>query len=312
MSVLVVGSVALDTVETPFGKVENALGGAATYFSTAASLYTKVKLVGVVGLDFPQRHVDFLRAREVDLAGLQRLPGDTFRWAGRYDYDNLNTAHTLDTQLGLFASFNPNLPEEYRDAECVFLANIDPTLQLNVLKQVRAPKLKVLDTMNFWIASKKAELTEVIRQVDVLLMNEAECLQYAETFSLVKAARMLLSLGPRVVVAKKGEYGAALFANSTYFFAPAYPLEDVKDPTGAGDTFAGGFVGFLDREGDFSLEAMKRAVVHGSTVASFTVEDYSIDRLRPLAMPEILARAEQFRHFTDPAGEAVFSPLSAL
>ena len=309
MSIVVVGSVALDTVETPFGKRENALGGAATYFSTAASLYTQVQLVGVVGDDFPAEHVDFLASRGVDLKGLQRRPGQTFRWAGRYDYDNINNAQTLDTQLGLFASFDPQLPEDYRSADCVFLANIDPVLQLKVLEQVRQPKLKVLDSMNFWITSNKARLSEVISKVDVLLLNEGEALQYGETFSLVSAARKLLELGPKVVLAKKGEYGAALFADATYFFAPAYPLEKVVDPTGAGDTFAAGFLGYLAREGDYSLAAMKRAVIHGSTVASFTIEDYSIDRLRSLTMVDIERRVEHFKHFTDVQGEAVFETL---
>lgn len=307
--ILVVGSVALDTVETPFGKVENALGGAATYFSTAASLYTHINLVGVVGDDFPEEHVTFLRSRGVDLQGLQRRPGKTFRWAGRYDYDNLNNAQTLDTQLGLFATFDPELPGDYRDAECVFLANIDPVLQLKVLEQVRRPRLKVLDSMNFWISSNKPKLTEVISKVDVVLMNESECLQYAETFSLVSAAREILNLGPKVLLAKKGEYGAALFADATYFFAPAYPLETVKDPTGAGDTFAGGFLGYLAREGDYSLAAMKRAVIHASTVASFTIEDYSIDRLRTLSLEDIDRRVGHFRHFTDVSGEPVFEAL---
>ncbi|HEY8695396.1 MAG TPA: PfkB family carbohydrate kinase [Chloroflexota bacterium] len=309
MSITVVGSVALDTVETPFGKKENALGGAATYFSTAASLYTKVQLVGVVGDDFPEQHVDFLRGRGVDLRGLQRKPGQTFHWAGRYDYDNLNNAQTLDTQLGLFATFDPRLPEDYRAADCVFLANIDPTLQLKVLEQVRQPKLKVLDSMNFWISSNKAALTEVISKVDVVLMNEGEALQYGETFSLVTAARKILDLGPKVLLAKKGEYGAALFADQTYFFAPAYPLETVKDPTGAGDTFAGGFLGYLSRAGDYSLAAMKRAVLHASAMASFTIEDYSVDRLRTLTLDEIEARVQDFAHFTSVTGEAVFESL---
>src|SRR5579862_3074274 len=272
MSIVVVGSVALDSVETPFGRVDRALGGAATYFSTAASLYTQVQMVGVIGDDFPQTHVDFLQTRGVDIRGLQRKAGQTFHWAGRYDYDNLNNAQTLDTQLGLFASFDPRLPDEYRAADCVFLANIDPVLQLKVLEQVRQPKLKVLDSMNFWIESNKAKLTEVISKVDVVLMNEGEALQYGETFSLITAARKILGLGPKVLLAKKGEYGAALFADKTYFFAPAYPLEVVKDPTGAGDTFAGGFLGYLSRQNDYSLAAMKRAVIHGSTVASFTIE----------------------------------------
>jgi sugar/nucleoside kinase (ribokinase family) len=309
VSIVVVGSVALDTVETPFGKVERALGGAATYFSTVASLYTQVQMVGVVGDDFPQEHVEFLEGRGVDLQGLQRKPGQTFHWAGRYDYDNLNNAQTLDTQLGLFADFDPELPESYRGAECVFLANIDPTLQLKVLEQVRQPKLKVLDSMNFWISSNKAKLTEVMRKVDVVLMNEGEALMYGETFSLVTAARKILELGPKVLLAKKGESGAALFADRTYFFAPAYPLETVKDPTGAGDTFAGGFLGYLARGGDYSLAAMKRAVLHGSTVASFTIEDYSIDRLRTLTLADIESRVDHFRHFTSVTGEPIFESL---
>ncbi len=310
MSITVVGSVALDTVETPFGRVENTLGGAATYFSTAASLYTHVQLVGVVGDDFPDQHVEFLRSRGVDLRGLQRRQGKTFHWTGRYDYENLNNAETLDTQLGLFAEFDPQLPEDYRAADCVFLANIDPNLQLRVLEQVRQPKLKVLDSMNFWIASNRPALTEVIRKVDVVLMNEAEALQFGETFSLVTAARKILELGPKVLLAKRGEYGAALFAHQTYFFTPAYPLEIVKDPTGAGDTFAGGFLGYLSRAGDYSLAAMKRAVLHGSAMASFTIEDYSIDRLRTLSLADVERRVEQFAHFTSVTGEPVFESLS--
>lgn len=309
MSITVVGSVALDSVETPFGKRENSLGGAATYFSTAASLYTQVQLVGVVGDDFPQAHVDFLAERGVDLRGLQRKPGQTFHWAGRYEYDNLNNAQTLDTQLGLFATFDPELPEDYRAAECVFLANIDPALQLKVLAQVRQPKLKVLDSMNFWISSNKAALTEVISKVDVVLMNEGEALQFGETFSLVSAARTILGMGPKVLLAKKGEYGAALFADQTYFFAPAYPLETVKDPTGAGDTFAAGFLGYLARTGDYSLAAMKRAVLHGSAVASFTIEDYSIDRLRTLTLEDIERRVQDFAQFTSVTGEPIFTSL---
>jgi sugar/nucleoside kinase (ribokinase family) len=253
--------------------------------------------------------VEFLRDRGVDLCGLQRKPGQTFHWAGRYDYDNLNNAQTLDTQLGLFASFDPRLPEDYRAADCVFLANIDPTLQLKVLDQVRQPKLKVLDSMNFWITSNKAALTEVISKVDVVLMNEGEALQYGETFSLITAARKILELGPKVLLAKKGEYGAALFADQTYFFAPAYPLETVKDPTGAGDTFAGGFLGYLARERDYSLAAMKRAVLHGSAMASFTIEDYSIDRLRTLTVADVERRVQDFAQFTSVTGEPIFGSL---
>ncbi len=309
MSITVVGSVALDSVETPFGKKDDALGGAATYFSTAASLYTQVQLVGVIGDDFPEEHVEFLRGRGVGLDGLQRKHGMTFRWTGRYHYEDINTAETIDTQLGLFGDFDPELPEAYRNADCVFLANIDPVLQLRVLEQVRQPKLKVLDSMNFWITNKKEELTEVIKKVDVVLMNEGEALQYGETFSLITAARTILELGPKVLLAKRGEYGAAMFANQTFFFAPAYPLEVVKDPTGAGDTFAGGFLGYLSKAGDYSLATMKRAVLHGSAMASYTIEDYSVDRLRTLSMADIERRVQDFAHFTNPEGEAVFDRL---
>jgi len=309
VSITVVGSVALDSVETPLGKKEDALGGAATYFSTAASLYTKVQLVGVVGDDFPEEHIEFLRKRGVGLEGLQRRHGLTFRWSGRYRYEDINNAETIETQLGLFGDFDPELPESYREADCVFLANIDPDLQLKVLQQVRQPKLKVLDSMNFWITNKKEELTEVIKKVDVVLMNEGEALQYGETFSLVAAARKILQLGPKVLLAKRGEYGAAMFADQTFFFAPAYPLEVVTDPTGAGDTFAGGFLGYLSRAGDYSLAAMKRAVLHGSAMASFTIEDYSIDRLRSLTLAEVEQRVTDFAGFTSPEAEAVFDKL---
>ena len=302
MSILVVGSVALDSVQTPFGKVEDALGGSATYFAAAASLYTSTKLVAVVGDDFPQEHVDFLRSRQVDLSGLQRVEGKTFRWKGRYDYD-LNTAQTLDTQLNVFATFHPQLPDNFRDAEFVFLANIDPELQAEVAKQIRKPRLIALDTMNYWIDYKKDALTNALSLADIVLMNEAEAREYGTTFSILRAARKIMALGPRAVIIKKGEYGAALFCKSDhllsqYFFAPAYPLEKINDPTGAGDTFAGGFVGYLASHNDISIEGMKRAIIHGSVVASFTVEAFSVDRLRTLTPAEIATRYYEMQHFT--------------
>ena len=302
MSILVVGSVALDSVQTPFGKVEDALGGSATYFAAAASLYTTTKLVAVVGDDFPQEHVDFLRSRHVDLSGLQRVEGKTFRWKGRYDYD-LNTAQTLDTQLNVFATFHPQLPDNFRDAEFVFLANIDPELQAEVAKQIRKPRLIALDTMNYWIDYKKDALTDALSLADIVLMNEAEAREYGTTFSILRAARKIMALGPRAVIIKKGEYGAALFCKSDhllsqYFFAPAYPLEKINDPTGAGDTFAGGFVGYLASHNDISIEGMKRAIIHGSVVASFTVEAFSVDRLRTLTPAEIATRYYEMQHFT--------------
>jgi len=302
LSILVVGSVALDSIQTPFGRVKEALGGSATYFSLAASIYAPVNLLAVVGTDFPQEHIDFLKERGVDLKGLQIIEGKTFRWSGRYDYD-LSTAETLDTQLNVFASFHPRLPEEYRTSKYLFLANIDPHLQLEVLEQVKEPRLVVLDTMNYWINYKKEALTEAMSAVDIVMINELEARQYANTFSLVRATRKILSLGPRAVVVKKGEYGAAMFSadeepGAAFFFVPAYPLEKISDPTGAGDSFAGGFIGYLAQQGDCSDECIKRAIVHGSVVASFTVEEFSIDRLRRLTPKEIEGRYQEFKHFT--------------
>jgi sugar/nucleoside kinase (ribokinase family) len=303
VSILVVGSVALDSIQTPFGRVRDALGGAATYFSTVASLYDRVNLVGVVGSDFPREHVDFLVGRGVDTRGLQIVEGKTFRWAGRYDYD-MNVAETLATELNVFADFRPQLPDDYADAEYVFLANIDPELQMSVLEQVRSPRLIALDTMNYWIEYKRDALTEAFKRVDIVLMNEAETRQYGQTFSLIRAAQKILELGPKALVVKKGEYGAVLFANGgdptrTYFFAPAYPLEKIADPTGAGDTFAGGFMGYLahTRQGAENM-AIRQAIVHGTVVASFTVEGFSLERLRSLGLDDILKRYEAFKRFT--------------
>ncbi|MDE3075674.1 MAG: sugar kinase, partial [Chloroflexota bacterium] len=268
----------------------------------------QTQIIGVVGTDFSSTHIDFLQGRGVDVSGLQRLPGRTFRWSGRYHYD-MNSRDTLDTQLGLFADFEPKLSQSHRGASTVFLANINPALQLGVLDQMLGPRLVALDTMNFWIESERELLTKVIGQVDMLLMNDAECLQFAETPSLLRAAKALLSLGPKVLVVKRGEYGAALFAEGSYFFSPAYPLEDVKDPTGAGDTFAGGLLGYLDRSGDYSIASIKRAVVYASTAASFTVEDFSLDRLRAVTMNDIERRVSEFKHFTDTETEAIFGPM---
>ncbi len=302
MSILVVGSVAFDTIQTPFGQADMALGGAATFFATVASLYEQVNLVAVVGQDFPREHIDFLAGRGVDIRGLQVAEGKTFHWSGRYNFD-LNMAETLATDLNVFADFRPLLPEEYAGSEYVFLANIDPELQMSVLDQVRSPRLIALDTMNFWINSKREALTEVLKRVDIVLMNEAETRQYADTYSLIHAARRILDLGPKALVVKKGEYGAALFTGGgdvadSCFFAPAYPLEKVIDPTGAGDTFAGGFLGFLARAGELTPQAIRQAIVHGSVVASFTVEDFGVGRLRTLTLEDIARRYEAFKAFT--------------
>jgi len=298
MSLMVVGTVALDTVETPFGRVEEALGGTASYFAFAARHYTDVKIVGVVGQDFPDRYRRLFESHQVDVAGLRSLPGRTFRWKGRYDFD-LNTAQTLDTQLNVLVDFHPILPEEYRASNLVFLGNIDPKLQLDVLAQVRSPRLTVLDSMNYWIERQKEDLTRVIRKVDIVLLNEAEVRQYAQNYNLLAAARGILELGPKAIIIKKGEYGALMISrDEEIFIAPAYPLESVKDPTGAGDSFAGGFLGYLAGSGDFSSAGIRSAMVHGSVVASFTVEDFSVNRLLTATREEIEERYQRFQQLT--------------
>lgn len=293
MDILVVGSVAFDSVETPFGKQDEVLGGSATYFSTSASFFTGVKLVAVVGEDFPAEPREFLTSRGVDLEGLQTTPGETFRWKGRYGYD-LNEAHTLETHLNVFESFHPQLPESYQNADYVFLANIDPELQLEVLQQVKNPKLIACDTMNFWIEGKRQQLIKTLGHVDILVINEAEVRQLAEEANLVKAARIVLGMGPKTLVVKRGEYGVLVFHEHSIFSAPAYPLEEVFDPTGAGDTFAGGFMGYLAATNNPGEEAIRKATVFGSVMASFTVEDFSLNRLRSLSYSDV---EDRFRHF---------------
>ncbi|HEX7628871.1 MAG TPA: PfkB family carbohydrate kinase, partial [Candidatus Methylomirabilis sp.] len=246
MSILVVGSMAFDTIRTPFGEAQEVLGGSANYFSVAASFFTDVRLVAVVGEDFPDQHLDFLRSRRVDIRGLERVPGKTFRWVGEYGHD-FNEARTLDTQLNVFADFTPKIPEDYRDSEVVFLANIDPDLQRDVLRQVRRPALVAADTMNYWINGKPDSLKQTLAGVDMLIINDAETRQLAKDSNLVRAARTIQGWGPRILIIKRGEYGALLFGEDGWFSAPALPLEGVQDPTGAGDCFAGGTVGYLAR-----------------------------------------------------------------
>ena len=295
---LVVGSVALDSVETPFGAREEALGGSATYFSAAASLLAPVHVVGVVGDDFPLAQLDFLRARGVDLDALERVPGRTFRWKGRYGYD-LNSAQTLDTQLNVFERFDPRLDARARRADRLFLGNIDPELQLRVLQQVERPRLVCADTMNYWISSKREHLLKLLPRIDVLLVNDAEARQLAGEPNVMKAAAAIERMGARSVCIKRGEYGALLVSGSEAFFAPAYPIANVVDPTGAGDTFAGGFLGLLDRTGGSDLSSLRQAVVMGCTIASFTVEAFSLDRLRDLTLSDVRSRFEAFRRLTE-------------
>lgn len=305
MSILVVGSVALDTVETPFGQVEEVLGGAASYFSTAASLYSRVNLVAVVGSDFPQEHLDFWRSRTVSLEGLQIHDGATFRWTARYHMD-MNARDTLDTQLGVFAGFHPVLPTEYLDSDLLFLANIQPELQMEVLQAAPRARLSVLDTMELWIMTAREQLTEVMRRVDILLMSEEEVRQFTGKASILKGVRDLFALGLKYVIVKQGSYGALLFGtDGTYFSAPTYPLEEVIDPTGAGDSFAGGFLGYLSTVAPldnkrYSSEDLKRAVVHGNLIGSFACEDFSVTRLRSLTVDEIATRYKklvEYSHF---------------
>jgi sugar/nucleoside kinase (ribokinase family) len=297
MSLLAVGSVALDSLETPFGLRDEVLGGSGTYFSTCASFFGPVRLVAVVGEDFPEEHVEFLRSRGIDLAGLTRAAGRTFRWKGRYEFD-LNQAHTIDTQLNVFADFRPDLPEAYRDSTHVFLGNIDPDLQRRVLDQVRSPRFVAADTMNFWIDSRRKSLLEALRRVDLLFVNDAEVRQLAGEHNVVRAAQAVLGFGPRALVVKRGEHGALFFSGEGVFAASAYPLPELFDPTGAGDSFAGGFMGYLARAGTLDHGAMRRAIVVGGVLASFAVERFSLDRLRVLTGEEIRARYGEFRRLT--------------
>jgi len=292
---VVVGSVALDTVTTPFGQVTEALGGSATYFSYAASFFTRVGIVAAVGQDFPREHLDLLGQRGVDIDALTVLPDQkTFRWTGEYGFD-LNEARTIDTQLNAFAVFKPDLPATYRHAPFLFLANIDPDLQREVRRQMTKPLLTALDTMNFWIDGKRDALLAALREVDVLLINDAEARMLAREPNLIKAARSIIRMGPGVVVIKRGEYGSLMVSDGEFFFTPAYPLENVFDPTGAGDTFAGGFMGYLAQRGLTDRASVRKAVVFGAVMASFAVEDFSLDRLKRLEVSEIEQRYAGFQ-----------------
>lgn len=294
---LVVGSIGLDSVETPFGVVEDVLGGAASYSATAAAFFTDVRLVGVVGEDFPAAHMEFFASRGIDLAGVQCCSGRTFRWNGYYEYD-MNQAHTLATHLNVFEDFRPSLPDNYHDTPYVFLANIDPDLQLAVLDQLAKPAFAMADTMNFWINGKRDRVLEVIKRVNAVTMNDAEARQLCETVSLVNAGRKLLAMGPQVVIIKKGEHGALMFTRNDYFAAPSFPLEEVHDPTGAGDTFAGGVLGYLAYSDDLSEANMRKAVVYGSVLASYAVEEFSLERLARLEAGEVMVRFAEMRRIT--------------
>ncbi len=297
MAIVVVGSIALDTIETPFGRRKDILGGSAMYFSIAASYFNQVNLVGIVGSDFPEKGIQILKDHDVDLQGLQQVEGKTFRWSGRY-HDDINHRDTLDTQLNVFESFSPDIPDDYQDASFLFLANIHPELQLQVLSQVHTPALTVSDTMNLWIDSTTEHLEEVIQRTDVFLLSDSEARQLTKRSNLLKAANQLLTKGPKHVIIKKGEHGAMLINSTGTFLAPAFPLEDIVDPTGAGDVFAGGMLGFLSQCSSIEDKDLRRAIVYGSTLASFNVEAFGLERLKNLTQDEIDKRYRKFKQLT--------------
>jgi sugar/nucleoside kinase (ribokinase family) len=298
MSLLVVGSVAFDAVETPFGKRDKMLGGSATHFAIAASFYTDVRVVGVVGGDFTDEEEQVFASRGIDTTDIERISdGKTFFWSGRYDFD-LNTAHTLDTQLNVFADFKPKLSDASKQSRLVFLGNIQPELQSEVREQVKNAELVALDTMNYWINTVPDSLIEAIKKVNVVIINDAEARQLAGEPNIIKAARKILSWGPTALIVKRGEYGAAMFTSETYFAIPAFPLESVFDPTGAGDTFAGGFMGYLASQEKIDEAAMRRAMIFGSVMASFNVEEFGTERVRRLTQSEINERFRAFKQMT--------------
>jgi sugar/nucleoside kinase (ribokinase family) len=299
LSILIVGSVGLDTVETPFDKVEDALGGSATYLSLAASYFTgPINFVGVVGEDFSKDYIKLFEDHNVDLEGLQIVEGGkTFRWSGKYHYD-LNNRDTLSTELNVFENFDPQLPERYKKSSHVVLGNIQPELQLKVLDQLENPKFVVCDTMNLWIEKTKEKLLEVLKRVDVLIINDSEARLLTKEPNLIKAAAIIRDMGPKFLIIKKGEHGALLFGDDTVFSAPAYPMENIYDPTGAGDSFAGGFAGYIHKTSDFSFDNMKRAVIYGSTMASFCVEKFSTKGLEELSPLLIHSRFLEFRELS--------------
>jgi sugar/nucleoside kinase (ribokinase family) len=299
MSILVVGSVAFDSIETPHGKADEVLGGSAAYFAVAASYFAPVKLVAVIGEDFPAKEREFLASRNIDLAGLTVAKGKTFRWAGRY-HEDMNIRDTVDLQLNVFSDFSPVLPEHYRAEPFVFLANINPSLQGGVLEQLKQPpRLIACDTISHWIEGARAELIALLKKVDLFFINDEEARLLSGERNIVRAARKILDMGPRSLLIKRGEYGVLSFSPNAIFAVPAYPLEDVFDPTGAGDSFAGGFLGYLAQVNDLSEAHMRKAIVYGSVVASFVVEDFSLHRLRTLTRADIERRYRQFVSLTE-------------
>jgi sugar/nucleoside kinase (ribokinase family) len=298
-NVLIVGSIGLDSLQTPYGERENVLGGSVCYASIASSIFNSVSILGIIGNDFPQEYINLLQSRGINIDGLEVSNKGTFKWKGYYEYD-MCEAHTLDTQLNAFANFNPVLNEDNKNTEFLFLANIHPSLQMSILNQVNKPKFTMLDTMNLWITNNKEELKEVIKNVDLVLLNEGEARLLCETPNLIKAAKRVLKLGPKYVIIKKGEHGSMLFdQNGGIFATPAFPLDEVKDPTGAGDTFAGGLIGYLAQAGEVNEKTLRQAIVIGSTLASFTAQDFSLDKLQTVTLSELIHRYETFKQLTN-------------
>ncbi len=297
MSILVIGSVALDSVQTPFGKKTEVLGGSATFFSLAASFFNKVDIVATVGEDFPKRYVTMFRNKGIGTVGLTVSKGETFRWKGRYDYD-LNTAHTISTHLNVFRDFDPQVPRHLRSPDFLFLANIDPDLQYRVLQQVKRPRLVACDSMNYWIATKRKSLERLLDKIDILLLNDAEARQLSGESNLIRAARLVISFGPKAVIIKRGEHGVLYFSKKAHFVAPAYLLDTICDPTGAGDTFAGGMMGYLSRSKVVDDARIRKSIIYGSIMASFTVEDFSVNRLLEISKKDIRGRFDHFRSIT--------------
>ncbi len=291
MSIVVVGSIAFDTIKTPLGQREKSLGGAATYFAMAAQFFSTVQMVGIIGEDYPKAHLDILQSKNIDLSGVVKREGSSFHWQGEYGTD-FNCAKTIKTELNVFEHFLPTLPESYRSADMVFLANIDPELQIHVLRQMHSPKIKALDTMNFWIERKPAELKTAISMIDILFINDAEIKSLTGEFNIFRAARAVLDLGAKMVLIKRGEYGALLFAENELAVIPAFPVQEVFDPTGAGDSFAGGFLGFLDQQKELSRRNLRQAMVMGTVMSSFVIEKFSFDRMLDLDERQIAERRE--------------------
>ncbi|MDD5148479.1 MAG: PfkB family carbohydrate kinase [Candidatus ainarchaeum sp.] len=296
--VVLVGSIGLDSIETPFGKVENALGGSASYASLAAGFFARPGIVSIIGWDFPEKHIAFFKSKGIDTSGIEKSEKATFHWEGKYGFD-INAAETLKTELNSLLDFSPKLPEEYRSADFLFLGNIDPELQLNVLSQMKKkPKLVIADTMNYWIKSKRGKVLEVVKAADICLMNDAEARQLFSTPNLVLAAKKILELDSKFAIIKKGEHGCLLFSKNSHFSAPGYPLENITDPTGCGDSFGGALIGYLAKTKDFSEKNFRKAIITASAIASFNAEDFSLNRMGRLKKTEITNRIKEFKKIT--------------